>query len=61
AIETYIQYMIEENREREILRPVSIEAQHEFLTEGTQLEESYPYQCISPGAFPCLSSCPVRT
>ena len=43
AIETYIQYMIEENREREIFRPVSIEALHEFLTEGTQLEESYPF------------------
>jgi predicted RNase H-like HicB family nuclease len=43
AIETYIQYMIEENREGEIFRPVSIEALHEFLTEGAELEESYPF------------------
>ena len=43
AIETYVQYMTEENREGEILRPVSIDALHEFLTEGTRLEESHPF------------------
>ena len=39
AMETYIQYMIEENREEEIFRPISIEELHEFLTEGAKLEE----------------------
>lgn len=31
AVETYVQYMIEEGREKEILRPVPIDALREFL------------------------------
>jgi len=33
AIETYVMYMLEEKRENELFRPVSITALHEFLTE----------------------------
>jgi len=33
AVETYVQYMVEEGREDEIYRPVPLEALREFLTE----------------------------
>ncbi|MBC8234079.1 type II toxin-antitoxin system HicB family antitoxin [bacterium] len=33
AIETYVVYMLEEGRERELFRPVSLTALRDFLTE----------------------------
>lgn len=31
AIETYVEYILEQNREREILRPVPVDALRQFL------------------------------
>ena len=35
AIETYVRYMLEEDREREILQPVPVDALREFLMGET--------------------------
>jgi predicted RNase H-like HicB family nuclease len=60
AVETYIQYMFEENREKEIFRTVSIEALHEFLTEGSELKESYPFDVYPLEFSYALDNCPVK-
>ncbi len=42
AIQTYVQYMLEEGREHEMLRPVPVSALREFLMGVTTPKRSVP-------------------
>lgn len=47
ALETYIQYMVEEGREDEIYRPVPLEALREFLTDIEAEPISRPFRAFA--------------
>ena len=49
AIQTYVQYMLEEGREKEMLRPVPVNALREFLMGVTTPKK------IAPSAFHAVS------
>jgi len=46
AIETYVVYMIEEGREKELFRPVSLTALREFLTEEASEPKPRPFSAL---------------
>ena len=46
AIETYVVYMIEEGREKEMFRPVSFIALREFLTEEASEPMPHPFSAF---------------
>jgi predicted RNase H-like HicB family nuclease len=48
AIETYVQYMLDEGRENEIYRPVPIDALREYLTseEERPITQARPFHAI---------------
>ena len=47
AVETYIQYMVEEGRKDEIYRPVPLEALREFLTDVETKPVSRPFRAFA--------------
>jgi predicted RNase H-like HicB family nuclease len=47
AVETYVQYMVEEGREDEIYRPVPLEALREFLTDIETRPVSQPFRAFA--------------
>jgi len=46
VIETYVVYMLEEGRERELLRPVSLTVLREFLTEEVAESTPRPFSAL---------------
>ncbi len=47
AVETYVQYMVEEGRENEIYRSVPLEALREFLTDVEAKPVSQPFRAFA--------------